>query len=486
MRIRLLFAALVVAHSINTTAQTTVTAQLRPRAEVRSGFGTLMPKDAAAAAFVSQRARLSVLSKLEKVNFGLSVQDVRIWGQDASTINNSDGSRFGVHEAWAEIGFLDSSILSLKMGRQELLYDDSRLLGNLDWLQQGRRHDAAVLKFNKDGWQVDMGAAFNQNTDAFGVAGTFYTPGNTPATVLTNKNVQLNSPAGFVPTNAAGNPILTSSPSTNGGSQMYKMMQYLYIAKKVGNVKISGLLFKDDFAQYRTGTIGDSAKGFANGRFYDVKGVNSRITGGVMATGPVMKNVNIAVGAYAQTGNNRDGKDLAAYHFTAYASYTHKQLTFGLGYDILSGNDDTKTSDEDHRFDPLYGTPHKFWGFMDFFYVGTGAPTGGLANAYFKTKYMASKKLTMGLDIHQFSTAKPMVMKETLAVLDKNLGIEADFLLNYAVNKMTALEFGYCIGSMTKSMEYVKTGGQGKADLTPAWGYLMITVKPELFSSAKK
>src|SRR3712207_7983172 len=27
-----------------------------------------------------------------------------------------------------------------KIGRQELLYDDSRLLGNLDWLQQARRH----------------------------------------------------------------------------------------------------------------------------------------------------------------------------------------------------------------------------------------------------------------------------------------------------------------------------------------------------------
>jgi hypothetical protein len=79
-----------------------------------------------------------------------SVQDVRVWGQDASTINRTtldanDGLM--IHEAWGEIMLLDTSAaienLSLKIGRQELVYDDVRLLGNLDWLQQGRRHDLA-------------------------------------------------------------------------------------------------------------------------------------------------------------------------------------------------------------------------------------------------------------------------------------------------------------------------------------------------------
>ena len=72
----------------------------------------------------------------------MSVQDVRVWGQDASSISNADGGKFGVHEAWAEIVLANSADttvkfkpiqnLSLKIGRQELAYDDVRLLGNLD------------------------------------------------------------------------------------------------------------------------------------------------------------------------------------------------------------------------------------------------------------------------------------------------------------------------------------------------------------------
>lgn len=40
---------------------------------------------------------------------------------------------------------------ALKMGRQELIYDDQRLLGNLDWGNLTISHDALLLKYeNKD------------------------------------------------------------------------------------------------------------------------------------------------------------------------------------------------------------------------------------------------------------------------------------------------------------------------------------------------
>ena len=82
------------------------------------------------------------------------------------------------------------------------MYDDSRLLGNLDWAQQARRHDAIVFKLLQSGWQVDLGAAFNQNTDAFNYNGTYYS--------------------------AAKN---------------YKAMQFLYAAKTFGNARFSYLFF---------------------------------------------------------------------------------------------------------------------------------------------------------------------------------------------------------------------------------------------------
>ena len=51
---------------------------------------------------------------------------------------------------------------SIKAGRQEIIYDDQRIFGNVDWAQQGRSHDAVVLKIKpKDECSVDIGFAYN-------------------------------------------------------------------------------------------------------------------------------------------------------------------------------------------------------------------------------------------------------------------------------------------------------------------------------------
>jgi Alginate export len=473
-------------------AQLTINAQIRPRAEYRDGVGTLTPKDLVAgnndtsvAGFISQRSRLSLLYKFEKVSMGLSIQDIRVWGQDASTINNADGSKLGIHEAWAEVILSDSMGLSLKAGRQELLYDDSRLLGNLDWLQQGRRHDAAVFKINKKGWQVDLGLAYNQSTDAFNTFNTFYTAGNTPP-YLTVKGTAVTIPSGFVPTNGLGGaPTLASAPSTNGGNQMYKTMQYLYAAKTIDKTKISALIFKDDFGKFRVDSLSAGTEK-VYGRRYDVSGSNSRITAGALAVGAVKK-FNFSVGAYFQTGKDRDGKDLSAYNLTAYGAYTKGKMTIGLGYELLSGDDITTPTTESHRFDPLYGTPHKFWGLMDYWYVGTGSPAAGLSNPYLRLKYAASPKFTATLDVHQFSLANAFANKVADAtgntMLDKNMGYETDLILNYNMSKSVAFEFGYCMMLGNNSLEVIKRNTIDKANQTAVWSYLMITFKPELLKT---
>ena len=490
--IRLFLATMLVfSFGIQANAQLSISAQIRPRGEIRNGVGTLKLKDAPPAGFISQRSRLGFNYKMEKVTFGMSIQDVRVWGQDASTINAADGLKLGVHEAWAEVNLSDSIGLSLKLGRQELMYDDSRLLGNLDWLQQARRHDAAVFKLNKNGWQVDLGLAFNQNTDAFGTTGTFYTAGNTPQYLANSKGNLVTIPSGFVPVNAKGVPTLTGNPSTNGGVQMYKTMQYLYAAKKIQSVKASFLLFKDDFAKYRLDTLKAADGGTVAGRRYDVTGKNSRITAGILLNGTLKKGFAYTLGGYFQSGKNRDGADLSAYNVTAYLGYTKAKFTVGLGYDIVSGNDLTNTTNtKDNKFDPLYGTPHKFWGLMDFFYVGTGGVAAGLSDPYLRLKYAASPKLAFGLDIHNYSLVNNMPNKYSDAtgktLVNKQLGNEFDFIVNYGLNKSTALEFGYCVMAATNSLEYVKLSTMDKAEHTATWAYLMVNIKPEIFSSAVK
>ena len=60
-------------------------------------------------------------------------------------------------------------------------------------------HDAIVFKLLNKGWQVDLGAAFNQNTDAFNYNGTYYTPANVLPYVKDSKGNLAITPANFIP-----------------------------------------------------------------------------------------------------------------------------------------------------------------------------------------------------------------------------------------------------------------------------------------------
>src|SRR5215467_14162500 len=89
--------------SMGVKAQLSLTGQLRVRTELRNGYGTLETLGSQPAFLTSQRARLNFNYRSSRIIFQASVQDVRVWGADASTINNADGTRLSVHEAWAEL-----------------------------------------------------------------------------------------------------------------------------------------------------------------------------------------------------------------------------------------------------------------------------------------------------------------------------------------------------------------------------------------------
>ncbi|MGC4102112.1 alginate export family protein [Ferruginibacter sp.] len=497
----MLFLILAVLFFSYSRGQLTATAQVRTRTEYRNGVGTLKTTGNDAAVFTSQRSRLTFNYKTSRVILQTSLQDVRVWGQDASTISNADGSKLGLHEAWAEIilankkdtSFKKPSVdyFAVKLGRQELVYDDVRLLGNLDWLQQARRHDAVVFKMLNKGWQVDAGFAFNQNTDAFNYNGTYYTAANISASVKDSKGFLVATPSGLIPlmnssgvSSKTGNPSFVNAPSTNGMNQNYKALQYVYSAKTFKNTKLSFLLLADQFGKYTLDSVLTSTangNGYVYGRKFNQKGVNSRFTTGFLLNSPLNKNKTLALtaGAYYQGGKDKDGVSLSAYTSTLAAAFTKNKFTYTIGWDYVSGNDAFSTSTTNHRFDPLYGTPHKFWGYMDYFYVGTGSPAGGLSNPFFKIKYGSSnKRFTAGLDYHYFALAKDM-KDVNGAAIEKYLGSEFDLVTNYSLNKITTVELGICTMAASKSMEYAKGITPGTADLTGLWSYVMISIKPE-------
>ncbi len=500
---------------IATKAQITLTGQIRTRTEIRNGVGNLVLKGSKNAAFISQRTRLNFGYKWDRLTVGVSIQDVRVWGQDASSISNADGNKLMLHEGWAELMLANKAdttfkfkmfdLLSLKIGRQELSYDDVRLIGNLDWLQQARRHDMALLKTVHKGWQVDIGYAYNQNSDAFGITNTGYVPANVAPYVKNSLGVLVPTPAGILPMATAGSannnssktgtPVWVNAPNTNGGIQDYKTFTSLYISKKFNQTKFSALFFNDNFGKYKIDSSGSATAGYVYGkRFvpngttdaFNYSGSNARYTYGLMVNKTIgnasgFGKIAIQAAYYAQSGKNRDGiKMKNAYHYTAAVTYLKGKFSVTPGYDVLSGNDANTTEDE--KFDPLYGTPHKHWGYMDYFYVGTGSPSGGLQNAYFKLKY-ASSMLSVGLDYHNFSLNKNMT-KADGTVIPKNLGNEFDLVLNYNMNKFSNIEFGYAIMSAKSSMTFAK--GQATTDAvadtykkTGTWFYAMLKFTPD-------
>ncbi|MES2850328.1 MAG: alginate export family protein [Bacteroidota bacterium] len=502
--IKLLLLCFAICIASSSYAQLTLTGQIRTRTEYRNGTGTLIPKTNSAAFFTSQRTRLSFNYKWKRIVFQTSLQDVRVWGQDASSISPADGSKLGLHEAWAEIALAnkkDSSFqnaavdyFAIKIGRQELLYDDSRLIGNLDWLQQARRHDAIVFKLLNKGWQVDIGTAFNQNTDAFNYNGTYYTPANVNPYVKDSRGNLVATPTGLIPivnasgiSSKAGTLSMANPPSTNSLGQHYKALQFLYAAKTFKQTKITALFVADEFSKYKLDSVQTMAgadTGYVFGRRYNQAGVNTRFTTGLLATSILDKKkaFTLNAGFYYQGGKDKEGLSLAAFTSTLSLMYVKNKFSYTAGWDYVSGNDALSSSTNNHRFDPLYGTPHKFWGLMDYFYAGTGSPTGGLNNLFAKIKYTSTnKRFSSQLDYHYFALAKNQKDVSGNAI-NKYLGSEFDLVSSYALNKVTTVELGVSYMAATKSMEYAKGITPGSANLNANWVYLQINIKPEFLT----
>ncbi|MES2731534.1 MAG: alginate export family protein [Bacteroidota bacterium] len=444
--------------STQVNAQFTLTGQFRPRMEVRDGQGTLSSKGAVPAVFISQRSRLNFGYGGYRFKAFAALQDVRVWGQDASSINRvttESNNALMLHEAWAEISLLDTTSkienLTLKVGRQELVYDDVRLLGNLDWLQQARRHDMALLKFANHGWIAHLGIAFNQNKE-FKSGNVFN--GTSPTTAYTS--------------------------GTNAIGSLYKSMQFLYLGRKFYAGNISFLALKDDFNKYTTKTAPDPVdptKQIITNTF--TQGVWSRYTLGGYIAATALKKINLVASAYYQAGKDKAGLDVDAYLLSANALYAvGRKLSVGPGIDYTSGG---VSPGKTKNFDPLYGTPHKFWGYMDYFYVADGFGKNGLMDVYMKARYKPKDKLLITLDGHAFSTSNALTRADGVEV-NQHLGTELDLIFNYSMTKAISIEGGYCTFFGTPTLADPMVKNIPNASLQANWAYLMITLKPDFLA----
>lgn len=392
-------------------SQLKIDAELRSRAEYRHGFKTLFPDNANAALFTSQRTRLNFAHSIEKLNFYISIQDVRVWG-DVSQLNSSDNNGLSLHQAWAEI-LLDANY-SLKLGRQEVIYDDSRIFGNVGWAQQARSHDLALFRYKKGSFEADLGLAFNQSKEN-----------------LTETNL--------------------TTPNT------YKAMQYIWLHKEWSNFSGS-FLFLNNGLQSTDGlkysqTIGTHLKKKQN-------------------------NLQLAANLYYQFGYDVNNNDLSAYLLSLEANYKlNDKTTVGLGTELQSGNDYNTAVSKNNAFNPLYGTNHKFNGFMDYFYVGNHANSVGLLDLYAKANFKLNPKSSLTAFLHSFSAAA-----DINANVSKQLGTEIDLVYTYNYTKNIGFKAGYSQMFASEGMETLKGISNNN---TNNWGWAMVTINPTLFTSKK-
>ncbi len=75
-------------------------------------------------------------------------------------IGDPDGSR--VHQFFFTYNF--NNIISLKAGRQEIIFDDARLIGNVGWRQNGQSFDGAVLSIKTGKNKLQFGYVYRVNT----------------------------------------------------------------------------------------------------------------------------------------------------------------------------------------------------------------------------------------------------------------------------------------------------------------------------------
>jgi len=110
--------------------------QLRPRFESRT------PVDGSWNSFTSMRVRAALDARLEgNVRIFIQLQDVRLFGEESNTLADYKADNFDLHQGFVELTDVPALGGSLRVGRQEMSLGEQRLVGAVNWTQQGRSFD---------------------------------------------------------------------------------------------------------------------------------------------------------------------------------------------------------------------------------------------------------------------------------------------------------------------------------------------------------
>ncbi|WP_207423229.1 alginate export family protein [Desertivirga brevis] len=406
--------------------------EFKPRFEFRNGYGRLRPSNDSLdlpASFITQRSRLNFNynDAKQKLKLGAVLQDVRNWGSTEQQ-NISDKNTFDVHEFWIELGI--NRKWNFKAGRQELNYDNARIVGNSDWAQQARSFDAALLKY------MDLRRQFQAQL-VFGL--------NSKSEVLSREIYDVNN---------------------------YKILQLIWLNKKFKNLNTS-FLFLNNGLEY---TVNKDLPISAANRSVSY----SQTIGGRIEFTQSKWELNSE--GYFQGGHDASYKKLNARDAAMDLKWkVSTTITLVAGGEILSGTAMNETDGKNHSFTPLYGTNHKFNGTMDYFFVGGRLTNKTGLNDYYTSVRYKNGKFNIDLTPHMFYSMAPIFNQGHQ--LDSFLGVETDLAAGYRISEIILLQGGISALKGTSTLGFLNAGGDKNKLNT--WFWTQLVVKPRFFSFVK-
>lgn len=336
--------ALLLCFSVASFAQFETSVELRNRIEYRDGYKKPLLTTQDPNILMFQRSRLNLNYKLDKLSIYVSFQDARVWGDDPiiSGTGTGDNATIGLYKAYAEYKL--DSLTFFTLGRQELKYDNQRMLGVRNWGNTGLTYDAFVFKTNIKGFNIHAGLTWNNSTEA--------------------------------------------SYDNLYPSSRIKTQNFIWLNKKYKDLNVSLIQMFDGITQSDTSNI-----------------LYMKQTSGIYTTYKI-KNFSVEGDYYYQWGQNNKSQDVSAMLGNIDMKYKIKQAELGVGCTYISGDNDV-TDGIDKTFDLLYGKRHGLYGDMDYFStISKDTKNGGLIDGYGYLTFAINKNIKLKDYFHYFQLAQ--------------------------------------------------------------------------------
>lgn len=375
----------------------------------------------------------------EHLRVFIQLQDARVFGASGTTVGYATGTRdsensiFDLHQGYFDLRKLFDLPLTVRVGRQEIVWGDHRVLGNFVWSNVGRVFDAGRLMWDTDTIHAEIiGAKVDED--------------------------------GFT----------TSDGSDNSDENMYAaqlafkqlvpgaLLELMYISRNdednVGNIAVG--------SGYST----------AGGDSLEVHDFGFRLDGKI----PNLDAIDYTLEAHGQFGDYGD-QTHKAYAIAARGGYTFKDMgwkpRFGFEYDHASGDDDPTDNDHD-TFDNLYPTNHwqGNYGFVDL------VSWQNMHDIRFNVKVVPTAKLTVQVDYHWLMLDEAedgwYLANGLLATPrgagydddDDDLAQEVDLTVSYQLYKNVGILAGYSWFGVEDWID------NNVGDIDTNWVYLQTTV----------